>query len=445
MPSMLQEFLNFTRENLLITGNRKVLMAVSGGIDSMVMSHLFISAGIPSAIAHCNFNLRGKESNMDESFVGKLAAKHSIPFHKVSFDTTGYAEEKGISIQMAARELRYRWFEKVRSEYGYESIALAHNLNDNVETFFINLLRGTGISGLTGMKPRFRYLIRPLLFATRNAITEYSVQNKIKFREDRSNADVKYVRNRLRHNIIPLFRELNPSFDLTITETAGRFEEINEIVSAFIAGIRERSACFKNDMLSFSISELKKVSTGTTVLFELFRPYGLSSVQLDELKKIIGSKSGHTLLTKTHRITKNRDELIITELAREPEVQYQAESLSQLRKFPGFISAVTKAAGKGFQVPQSSSTACLDAEKIMFPVVIRRWAPGDFFYPLGMKSRKKLSDYFIDKKYSIPEKEKQMILESSGNIIWVIGKRIDNRFRVTDTTRKVLIIKSGEI
>jgi tRNA(Ile)-lysidine synthase len=438
---MLQEFRKYIEENELITGNGKVLIAVSGGIDSMVMSHLFISAGIPVGIAHCNFHLRGKESELDEAFVKKFAAQHKIPFHLAGFDTTGYAGEKGISIQMAARELRYRWFEEVRGEHRYDSIAIAHNLNDNAETFLINLTRGTGIAGLTGMRPRYNYLIRPLLFASRTAITDYSVRNKIKFREDRSNSDVKYTRNRIRHNILPLFREINPSFDTTITETAERFAEINEIVTSYIGGIRKVLSTDKKQILTFNASDLKKVHPKKTVLFELFRPYGLAPAQVDELIKIIGSRSGQKLVTKTHCISKNRNEIIVTLHNKSIEDNYRAETISDLRKIPGIISAEIKAAGKSYKIPVSAAIACLDAEKVEFPLLIRKWAHGDFFYPLGMRSRKKLSDYFIDKKYSVPEKERQMILESDGKIIWLIGERIDNRFRITDTTKKALIIK----
>jgi tRNA(Ile)-lysidine synthase len=292
------------------------------------------------------------------------------------------------------------------------------------------------------MRPRYNFLIRPLLFATRKAITEYSVQNKIKFREDRSNSDVKYTRNKIRHSILPLFRELNPSFDITITETADRFAEINEIVSSRIGEIRKALITEKNHLPSFNAADLKRVSPQRTVLFELFRQYGLSPSQVDELKKIIRSRSGQKLLTKTHCISKNRNEILVTPLDQWPHDSYSAETVGGLRKIPGIISAEIKSAGKGFKIPVSASIACLDAGKVEFPLAIRRWSRGDFFYPLGMRSRKKLSDYFIDRKYSVPEKEKQLIIESDGRIIWIIGERIDNRFRVTDSTKKILIIKS---
>jgi tRNA(Ile)-lysidine synthase len=438
---MLREFISYIEENRLYGSEGRILMAVSGGIDSMVMSHLFIAAGIPAAVAHCNFSLRGKESDLDEAFVRKFAAKHKIPFHTVKFDTTRYAAEKGISIQMAARELRYRWFEEVRSENGYQSVALAHNLNDNVETFLINLTRGTGIAGLTGMRPRFKNLVRPLLFASRKAITEYSDQNRIKFREDRSNSDVKYTRNKLRHNIIPLFRELNPSFDTTVTETAERLGEINDIVTEYILETRNKVRSHHNEMVSFNAPELKSLIDKRTVLFELFRPYGLSSVQVDELIKLIKSRSGKKLLTRSHVITRNRNEILVSLADKSTEYRYEAPSIGSLQKVPGIISAKIKSKGSRFRIPSSSSVACLDAGKLDYPLIVRKWLPGDHFYPLGMRSGKKLSDHFIDRKYSIPQKENQLILESSGRIAWIIGDRIDDRFKVTETTKKVAVIR----
>jgi len=293
------------------------------------------------------------------------------------------------------------------------------------------------------MRPCHNYLIRPLLFATRNAITEYSVQNNIKFREDRSNSDVKYIRNKIRHSILPLLRELNPSFDITITETADRLAEIKEIIGLSIAEMRKGLVTTKDQTTSFNVSGLKKVFPQKTVLFELFRPYGLASAQVDELTKIIKSKSGHKLLTRTHCITKNRNELLVTPDYQSPDTCYRAASIKDLINIPGIYSAEIKGAGKGFKIPVSPSVACLDAGKVQFPLTVRRWRHGDFFYPLGMRSRKKLSDYFTDRKFSVPEKEMQLILESEGKIIWLIGERIDNRFKVTDTTKKILVLRYG--
>jgi tRNA(Ile)-lysidine synthase len=438
---MIEEFRKFILDKNLVNENDRVLMAVSGGIDSMVMANLFISCEISTGIAHCNFNLRGEESVEDEKFVEKFAMDHKIPFHTVSFDTTGFATEKNISIQMAARELRYRWFEEIRILHGYDSIALAHNLNDNTETFLINLTRGTGIAGLTGMKPKHMNLIRPLLFATRNAIAFYRQQHDINFREDRSNSEIKYKRNKLRHVIIPLFREINPSFDQSVEETAEKLGDVNEIFTAFISDIRNKTVRHKNNLVVIKIKELINLSPKRTILFELFRPYGLGSGQIDDLISLSEGKTGNQIFTASHRLLKNRNEIIVSPRDIDSDAYYEISSLEEFRKVPGIVSAESVKITDGYIIPRSSKVACLDLAKISFPVVIRRWAPGDTFYPLGMKKKKKLSDYFIDKKYSILEKENCLLLQSVDKIAWILGDRIDNRFRITSSSRNALLIK----
>ena len=282
---MVEEFRKYIAENNLFNPSDRVLLAVSGGIDSMVMAHLFLAINASTGIAHCNFNLRGPESDEDEAFVKDFASLHKIPFFSESFDTTGFASEKGISIQMAARELRYRWFEEIRLKNNFYCISVAHNLNDNVETFLLNLTRGSGIAGLTAMKPKHKNLIRPLLFATRSSIVEYCNFNKIDFREDRSNAETKYKRNKIRHIIIPKFKEINPSFETTIIETAERLNEINEIISGHISGLRDKVTIVNKNSISFKINILQGLSPRLTLLYELFRPYGVAKGQLDDLVK----------------------------------------------------------------------------------------------------------------------------------------------------------------
>ncbi|MGD0582027.1 MAG: tRNA lysidine(34) synthetase TilS [Bacteroidales bacterium] len=438
---MKEEFENYLRDKRLAESASKILLAVSGGIDSMVMTHLFISIGASIGIAHCNFNLRGAESDGDEEFVKQFASEHNIPFHSVGFDTSGFAAEKGISIQMAARELRYRWFEEIRQEHNYDKIALAHNMNDNVETFLINLTRGTGLAGLTGMKPLHQKLIRPILFATRNSILDYSRLNNIIYREDRTNADTKYVRNKIRHSVIPLFREINPSFDTTIAETAERLGEISEIVNAFIAPVREKLFMQRGKMLVFRIKELPSTSYRRTLLFELFRPFGIGTGQLDDLEKLTDGRTGSQLFTGNWRLIKNRNEIIAAPREKGSGNYYEISSIEDFSAIPWVVSAELSRIPIDFVIPASEKIACLDAEKTGWPLIIRNHAAGDYFYPLGMRSKKKLSDYFIDKKYSIPEKEKMLVMESAGQIVWLIGDRIDNRYRITDSTRTVLTIK----
>jgi tRNA(Ile)-lysidine synthase len=439
--SVIEEFRKYIEENKLIKKSDRVLLAVSGGIDSMVMTHLFISCNFNIGIAHCNFNLRGSESDKDEAFVKNYALTNNIPFFSERFDTTGFATEKGISIQMAARDLRYRWFEEIRLKQNYDSVSVAHNLNDNAETFLINLSRGTGIAGLTGMKPRHRNIIRPVLFASRKAIIEYSNLNNIDYREDGSNSETKYSRNKIRHLIIPQFREINPSFETTITETADRLNEINEIVTGYISEIRDKVTISQSGAIVFRTNLLQGLSPKHTILYELFRPYGVGKGQLEDLINLINGKTGSQLVTPGYRLLKNRKELIVSKTREDPEVNYEIRSVKDFLKYPGCISAGIKKINTGFTIPESSNIACLDADKVSFPVIIRKWQHGDSFYPLGMKQKKKLSDYFVDRKYSILAKEYCSVLESEGKIIWIINDRIDNRFRITPGTKKALIIE----
>jgi tRNA(Ile)-lysidine synthase len=438
---MVEEFRKYIVENDLINQSDKVLLAVSGGIDSMVMAHLFLAIKSNIGIAHCNFNLRGKESEKDEALVRNFALNNNVPFFSESFDTTGFAAEKGISIQMAARELRYRWFEEIRLKHKYTSVSVAHNLNDNVETFLINLTRGTGIAGLTGMKPKFRNLIRPLLFATRHAIAEYRILNNVEYREDRSNAETKYTRNKIRHIIIPQFKEINPSFETTITDTSERLNEINEIVTDHISGIREKVSVIRESTIVFKINILQGLSPKQTILYELFRPYGIGKGQLADLVNLIDGKTGSQLITSGYRLLKNRKELVISKNDDDSEDFYKISSVNDFMKFPGCISAVIREINTSFIIPESSNIACLDAGKISFPMIIRKWKHGDSFYPLGMKQKKKLSDYFVDRKYSVLGKERCRILESDDKIVWIMNDRIDNRFRIGSGTKNALIIE----
>jgi tRNA(Ile)-lysidine synthase len=440
---MLEQFKKYLVANCQAGGSVRILLAVSGGIDSMVMAHLFITAGIQTGIAHCNFKLRGVEADKDEEFVKGFAVTYNIPFYSIAFDTSGYATRQGISIQMAARDLRFNWFEEIREKHGYNLVALAHNLNDNVETFLINLTRGTGITGLTGMKPRAGNIIRPLLFATREEITEFGIVNNISFREDHSNSEVKYTRNRIRHLLLPLFREINPSFESTIIETAQRLGEVNEILKDYISGIRDKLFSKRDNYTVFGINKIKNIPFKRTVIFELFRSYGLGPGQLDNMVDLVTRReSGTQLFTETHRFLKNRHEIIITSIEPVPDVYYEIRSTDDLLKVPGIISATVKKVTGSFTIPVKPGYACLDYAKVIFPLIIRTWVPGDSFYPFGMKEKKKLSDYFIDKKYSVYEKERSLIVESSGKIVWIIGERIDNRYRITASTKNALVIRT---
>src|SRR5450759_3937413 len=438
---MISEFKRFISENNLITPGDKILLAVSGGIDSMVMTYLFHQLGYKIGIAHCNFSLRARESDKDEELVRQYASENNIHFHSTRFKTKAYAIKNKLSVQMAARDLRYKWFEEIRNENGYDSIAIAHNLNDNIETLLINLTRGTGLAGMAGMKPVSNKIIRPLLFATRQDILAFLNQHKIVFREDKSNADTKYTRNKIRHLVIPVLKEINPSIETTLNETTERFIGINEIVSEYISGLRERISEQKMELITFNISLLKAHLHNKAVLFELFKPYGINNVQLSDLIKVIDGKTGGQIFTDSHRIIKNRKEIIVSHEDTGNETFYCIKNIPGFRKVPGIDSAGYVNITDKFEIPSDPFIACIDSEKVSFPLIIRKWKAGDHFYPLGMKQKKKLSDYFIDNKYSRLDKENILILESEGKIVWIIGDRIDNRFRITRSTKKALQLR----
>jgi tRNA(Ile)-lysidine synthase len=439
---MINEFKKFISENNLIKTGDKILLAVSGGIDSMVMAHLFHHQKYSIGIAHCNFSLRDGESDKDEDLVRQFADANNIPFYNIRFDTKKFARENKLSVQMAARELRYKWFEKLRYEVAYDSVAVAHNLNDNIETLLINLIRGTGLAGLAGMKPLSNKIIRPLLFATRNDIISYRDKNNIVFREDKSNNDTKYIRNKIRHLVIPVLKEINPSIEVTLNEAAERFSGFNEIVSDHITSLRECIKEEKEQFITFNITLLKKYSHNKAVLFELFKPYGITGALLTDLMKIIEGKTGGQVITDTHRIIKNRKELIVSDEKKQAEKSYTLDSIEELTMFVGISTAKIVTINQTFEIPNDPHIACLDSLKVTFPLIIRKWKVGDYFYPLGMRQKKKLSDYFIDKKYSIFDKENIFILESGGKIAWIIGDRIDDRFKITNSTKTGLLIKS---
>jgi tRNA(Ile)-lysidine synthase len=439
---MIDEFKKFILENDLIKPGEKILLAVSGGIDSMVMAHLFLNQQYNIGIAHCNFSLRAGESDMDEELVRNFASENKIPFFTTRFETKTFAKDNRLSVQMAARDLRYKWFEEIRAENGYDLIAVAHNLNDNIETLLINLTRGTGLAGLSGMKPLGNRIVRPLLYATRQDIVSYRNKYKIGYREDRSNADTKYVRNKIRHQIIPVLKEINPSIELTLNETAERFAGFNEIISDYISHLRENISEEKEKHITFNVSLLKIHLGNKAILFELFRPYGITNALLPGLIKVIEGKTGGQIITDTHRIIKNRKEIIVSDEEYLKDARFTIDNTESFCTFPGISSARNINISSVYEIPSDPHIACLDAQKISYPLIIRKWKAGDYFYPLGMNQKKKLSDYFIDNKYSIFDKENIFILESGGNIAWIIGDRIDDRFKITDSTSKGLLLKS---
>jgi tRNA(Ile)-lysidine synthase len=420
------------------------LSAVSGGIDSMVMTHLLLRAEIETGIAHCNFSLRGTESDLDEELVRKFASDNELPFYNIRFATLEYARHKGISVQMAARELRYEWFEAIRSENGFNFIAVAHNLNDNIETMLINLTRGTGISGLTGMRSSGNMIIRPLLFATRKEIEEYSRENNVLFREDSSNAETKYARNKIRHLVLPVMREINPAVETTLNDTSARLNDIYELVEQLTDKIRQDIFRQAGENFEISIATLRHYTGNRSLLFELFKPFGITDSLVTDLLRIISGRSGGQIFTSSHRIVKNRTTLIAITGKRPENSTFIITCIDDFSKVSEIKSAYYIDISDEFKIPADLNTGYFDAETAVFPMTVRRWEPGDFFFPLGMTNKKKLSDFFTDEKMSVVEKENIHILESAGEIVWVMGKRIDHRYRITKATVKALVIELKE-
>jgi tRNA(Ile)-lysidine synthase len=438
---VINEFLGYIAENQIIHKHEKILLAVSGGIDSTVLLHLLTESGYPCTIAHCNFKLRGTESDEDEQFVRQLAVRYQTGIHVNSFDTTGYALEKGISIQMAARELRYKWFDQLCLENRYDLVATAHNLDDVIETFFINLIRGTGIRGITGIKNRSGNLVRPLLFASRESIAAFAEEKNIIFREDSSNADTKYIRNKIRHGIIPLLQEINPGFRQSIADTIERLRYTGIIYDQIIEDHKKEIVSEQDGCIYIDIQKLSRHPDRKTILYEFLSCFNFTSGSLGDIVKSLDGPSGKMFFSETHRLVKDRNILIISKLKMDEFLKYYIEDSTTGLDEPVKMDFMTINRTPQFHLSADRDTAYLDYSRLIFPLILRTWQPGDHFHPLGMPHLKKLSDFFIDEKLSIVEKENTWLLMSGENIAWVIGHRIDERYKITDQTEQVFVAR----
>lgn len=439
---MLEQFRDLIKENRLIRKSDKILLTVSGGIDSIVMLDLFIRSGYNCGIAHCNFGLRGDESDGDEDFVRQLAYEHGIKFHCKRFSTEEYAEEAKISIQMAARKLRYDWFEKVRLSHSYNLIATAHNQDDVLETFFINLIRGSGIRGLTGIKAKSGKIIRPLLFSPRNQISDYATERELSFREDSSNASEKYTRNKIRHKILPLFENINPGFRNSLMETINKLRDTEEIYTFEVNKRKEEMVEENGDTVYILLDHLKNMPNRRTYLFEFLSEFQFSPRMIKDIDDALRASSGKQFFSSTSRLVKDRTKLIVTPIENEEYRKFYIEEGTGYIYDPVHLEFEVFDRPSSFQIPHDRHTACLDYDLLTYPLLIRKWQSGDYFHPLGMKHRKKLSDFLVDKKLSIVEKENLWLILNNEDIVWVINQRIDERYKITERTRKILKIKS---
>lgn len=442
---MFSRISSYIQEQQLPSPSEKILVAVSGGVDSVILLHILNLLGYSCSVLHCNFHLRNEESDRDERFVEELARKMNLPFFKADFDTKTYAANKGISIEMAARELRYEWFEKVRQEQNAKAIAVAHHADDSIETFLMNIVRGTGIHGLTGIKPWNNYIMRPLLCVFRQEIELYAQKNQLAYITDSSNQEEIYTRNKFRHSIIPLLETINPAIKKTLLSEMAIFRETEILAQQQIEIIKKKIVCHSNGNLLIDINLLKEEVAISGILFEILSPLGFSSEDIPSIIRSLDGISGKQFISSTHRLVKDRNFLIIE--VTEPQT-VSSETFS-INKNQSTIThpiklCFDKLAGENFKIEANKNIAYFDADKLQFPLTIRKWKKGDVFIPFGMKGLKKLSDYFIDNKFSLVEKENTYLLCSGENIIWIVGKRTDNRYRVENHTQSVLRVCISE-
>lgn len=438
---MLQGFNSYLRKLELCSPDDRILLAVSGGMDSVVMANLFKEAGFDCVIAHCNFQLRGNDSDLDESFVRSMALSLELPVLVKCFDVELEMKERGISLQMAARDLRYRWFEELLDEQGLDRVATAHNKNDAIETFFLNLSRGSGIRGLKGISPSRGKIIRPLLFASRKQIESYQQEHKLEYREDSSNLETKYQRNKIRHDVLPLMEQINPAFMDVMDGNMERLGEVFEIYDRAIQEVRMRLLEEKQGKISIVTEELLKLSPLKTWLYELFSPFGFTRLQCEGIEGILKAGPGRQSISTTHRLYKDRDRMILVPSDSKTFERFYLDDPEKPSALPFPMDMEVMERNELNTIPDDHNTACLDLDEIQFPLTVRRWVHGDYFYPLGMEQIKKLSDFFVDEKVPIPEKESAWIMASGKKIVWIMGYRIDHRFRITPKTKRVLILR----
>jgi len=438
---MVEQFLKYIHEEKLFHSSQRILLAVSGGADSMLMLHLFSSSGFTVAVAHCNFNLRGSESDSDEHFVTEYCDRHNITFFTKHFNTEEFAMEKVISIEMAARELRYAWFNELLQKERFDYVATAHHQDDVIETFLINLARGSGIKGLSGIQPKSGKIIRPMLFTNRAEILDYCSRIKLEYRTDSSNLDTVYKRNLIRQEILPVLEQVNPAFRRNALKTIGNLNETAELFQQRISEIR--SMVYSEDDLGamIHIEKLQTLNPQRTILFELIREFGFQIEQIDDILDSLNRESGRKFFSGDYRLVKDREYLLISPINQQTGKFFYIDEDCAKMQHPLHLSFDKFQRNTEFRFSTHLNTVDLDLDKLVFPLILRHWQEGEYFQPLGMKGLKKLSDFFIDEKYSIPDKENVWILASGDQVAWIVGKRMDDRFKITPKTKRILRIR----
>ncbi|KAA6301866.1 MAG: tRNA(Ile)-lysidine synthase [Candidatus Ordinivivax streblomastigis] len=434
---MIRKIRQYIEAQNLCLPETKIIVGLSGGADSVVLLYALQRLGYSCVAAHCDFHLRGEESFRDEQSACTFAASLQIPFLKTDFDTLGAAHQRAISIEMAARDLRYEWFEHIRQEQQADVIAVAHHRDDSIETMLLNLIRGTGIKGLGGIKPKNGRIIRPLLGVSKQEIMHFAQENALPFVTDSSNLQEDFTRNKIRLSLIPLLQSINPSIEESLVQTMAYLNEAGKIYDRHIQ--EAIPAVFDEESGRIHIPLLKTFPSPESILFELLKNYGFESERIGDIAHAIDSQSGKEFYSEHYRLVKDRDAFLLSvrTINHEPTTYLLSPTTREIQQ-PLKLRMRLEEITSDFQIKKENAVAYLDADILQFPFIVRKWKQGDKFVPFGMTHFKKLSDYFNDHKFSKPEKEDAWLLCSgNGDILWVIGHRTDNRYRITERTRRV--------
>ena len=434
---MLQKFKQHLHQNFPFLEDSKLLIAISGGIDSVVLAHLCSQLNLNFSLCHCNFNLRGQESDDDEAFVTSLAKSLKTPVYTTSFETEKYATKNKVSIQVAARDLRYTWFYKLLDANQYDYVLTAHNTNDNLETFIINLTRGSGLEGFTGIPPVNQKSVRPLLAFSRDDITLFAIKNGIVWREDRSNASIKYVRNKVRHKVIPILKELNPHVLESFQNTIEYLNESQSIINDAVKNISANVVSYENDVLKISCKEIDKLSNKKAYLYQLLQAYGFTA--WNDIVDLISAQPGKQVFSDTHRLLKDRNFLILTTINKSQSIKGPILIDQKVSEITNPIKLTIQ--NTDDYTSKNKEQIIIDKDLVNYPLSLKKWHHGDAMYPTGMTGSKKISQLFKDNKLSLLDKEKIWILaDAKDHIIWVIGLRQDRRYLANKTSKNRLKI-----
>jgi tRNA(Ile)-lysidine synthase len=431
---MFQKFQNHINANFSFLQDKKLLLAVSGGMDSMVLVHLFQKLKLDFALAHCNFQLRATESDGDENFVKEYAKQYNIACFITKFDTSDYSQKNKLSTQVAARNLRYNWFNEIIAQENFDYIVTAHHADDVAETFMINLSRGTGLDGLTGIPSQNGNIIRPMLPFSRKEIENYVSENNLQWREDSSNASDKYLRNKIRHHVIPVFKEINESFLQSFQNTLEHLNQEQSLVNDAVQMVYKKVVSEENEQLKINISALLQYENYKAYLYQWLNKYGFSA--WEDIYSLIESQSGKQILSEKYILLKDRDFLI---LCRKKTTDFEEIIIHSITEKPNFPLKLTLCNQSDIS-NQLKNVIFVDENKIQFPLTIRKRREGDYFYPSGMQEKKKVSKYFKDEKFTLFQKQDTWILESNNQIVWIIGHRADERFKTENTTQTIIQI-----